>query len=194
MTNPPSRLPFRFGFKPAGHWITVLFVTIISLFAGPVQAEDHGGAVAVETEHPAAAEHAEVHLTPDAPTIFMLGPVPVTNSMITGWLAAGIIIVCSIRFRQQVRAGRHTLFTGTIEELVIFLNGFLADIMGEKLAKSTFWLLGSFFIFILLSNWLGLFPGVGSIGWGHETEHMFRVTQPLFRGVNADLNTTLALG
>jgi F-type H+-transporting ATPase subunit a len=119
---------------------------------------------------------------------------PVTNSMITGWLAALILIAISVRFRQQVRAGRHTLFTGTIEALVIFLKGFLSDIMGEKLAKRTFWLLGSFFIFILCSNLLGLFPGIGSIGWGHTTEHMFKVTQPLFRGVNADLNTTLALG
>lgn len=124
----------------------------------------------------------------------MIGRVPVTNSMITGWLAALILIAVSVRFRRQVRAGRHTMFTGAIEALVIFLNGFLADIMGEKLAKKTFWLLGSFFIFILCSNWLGLFPGIGSVGWGHSTEHMFKVTQPLFRGVNADLNTTLALG
>ena len=124
----------------------------------------------------------------------MVGRVPVTNSMITGWLAALILIVISVRFRQQMRAGRHTLFTGSIEALVVFLNGFLSDIMGEKLAKKTFWLLGSFFIFILCSNLLGLFPGIGSIGWGHTTERMFKVTQPLFRGVNADLNTTLALG
>jgi F-type H+-transporting ATPase subunit a len=66
--------------------------------------------------------------------------------------------------------------------------------MGAKLAQKTFWLLGSFFIYILFSNWLGLFPGIGSIGWGHTNGHMFKVTLPLFRGVNADLNTTLALG
>ena len=134
------------------------------------------------------------HLSAKALEIFMVGRVPVTNSMITGWLAALILIAISVRFRQQVRAGRHTLFTGSIEALVVLLNGFLSDIMGEKLAKKTFWLLGSFFIFILCSNLLGLFPGIGSVGWGHSTEHMFKVTQPLFRGVNADLNTTLALG
>ena len=42
----------------------------------------------------------------------------------------------------------------------------------------------SIFIFILINNWLGLFPGLGSITY-HET--------PLFRGGTADLNTTLAL-
>jgi F-type H+-transporting ATPase subunit a len=146
------------------------------------------------TEASADVTAVEEHLPASAPVVFTVACVPVTNSMLTGWLAALILIGGSLRFRQQVRAGRHTLFTGSVESLVVFLYGFLADIMGAKLAQKTFWLLGSFFIFILCTNWLGLFPGIGSIGWGHATEHAFKVTQPLFRGVNADLNTTLALG
>ena len=141
-----------------------------------------------------AREEAGEHLSAKAPVIFTVARVPVTNSMLTGWLAALILIAVSVRFRQQVRAGRSTMFTGAVESLVIFLHRFLTDIMGEKLAQKTFWLLASFFIFILCSNWLGLFPGIGSVGWGHTTEQMFKITRPLFRGVNADLNTTLALG
>ena len=49
------------------------------------------------------------------------------------------------------------------------------------------------FIFILSANWLGLIPGVGTIGWGHQTAHGFVVEQPFFRGANADLNLTLAM-
>lgn len=168
--------------------LTFLFGITNLLFAGTPNIEPSmAGTVPHEAE-------AVEHLSAKALEIFTIGSVPITNSMITGWLAAFILIAVSVRFRRQVRAGRHTLFAGSVEALVIFLHGFLADIMGEKLAKKTFWLLGSFFIFILCSNWLGLFPGIGSIGWGYSTEHMFKVTQPLFRGVNADLNTTLALG
>jgi len=191
---------FSSGFIPAGvlrygcFWILLLWG-----FSGPLSA----GAVDHETEAIAessvAAEastkgESEEHLSPMAPVIFTVAGAPVTNSMITSWLAAGLLIFISVRFRQQVRAGRSTLFTGIVESLVIFLYGFLTDIMGERLTRKTFWLLGSFFVFILCSNWLGLFPGIGSIGWGHATERMFKVTQPLFRGVNADLNTTMALG
>ena len=39
----------------------------------------------------------------------------------------------------------------------------------------------------------GLIPGVGTIGWGHQTAHGFEIDQPLFRGANADLNLTLAM-
>jgi F-type H+-transporting ATPase subunit a len=40
---------------------------------------------------------------------------------------------------------------------------------------------------------MGLLPSVGSIGWGHRTSHGFTIDQPLFRGVNADVNMTLAM-
>jgi F-type H+-transporting ATPase subunit a len=49
------------------------------------------------------------------------------------------------------------------------------------------------FLFILAANWISLLPGVGTIGWGHMTDHGFVVTEPLFRGANADLNMTLAM-
>ena len=185
--------PLSNGLKPAGRWMCALLLTFLFgvtdlLFADSSNAETPIAAAGL----PEAA--GGEHLSAKALEIFTVAGVPVTNSMIAGWLAALILIAASLRFRRLVQDGRHTMFTDTVESLVVFLHGFLADIMGEKLAQKTFWLLGSFFIFILCSNWLGLFPGIGSIGWGHETERMFKVVLPLFRGVNADLNTTLALG
>src|SRR5207237_5831089 len=47
--------------------------------------------------------------------------------------------------------------------------------------------------FILFTNWFGLIPGVGTVGWGHEGPHGFVVTHPLLRGGNADLNMTFAM-
>jgi F-type H+-transporting ATPase subunit a len=181
------------GLKPAGCWMCVAILAFLFGVTNLSFAAVSPSGPAVGLESSAGAEGGE-HLSASAPVVFTAGVVPVTNSMITGWLAAVLLILIAVRFRYLVRAGRHTLLTGTAEALVVFLQNFLSDIMGEGLAKKTFWLLGSFFIYILCSNLLGLFPGIGSIGWGHETEHMFKVTLPLFRGVNADLNTTLALG
>jgi F-type H+-transporting ATPase subunit a len=177
-------------------FISVLLSACLPSFASSLQEGDGPSISAASASDIVSPEPraAEEHLSPKATELFSVGSIPVTNSMVTGWLAMFLLAAVAIRFRQQVRAGRHTLLTGTIEALVTFLHGFLSEIMGARLASKTFWLLGSFFIFILIANWLGLFPGIGSIGWGHETENMFRVTQPLFRGVNADLNTTLALG
>ena len=49
------------------------------------------------------------------------------------------------------------------------------------------------FIFILAANWVGLIPGVGSMGWGHQTAEGFQLEEPFFRGANADVNLTLAM-
>ena len=50
----------------------------------------------------------------------------------------------------------------------------------------------SFFFIILINNWLGLIPGIGSIGQivNSHGEYLFI---PYLRGGTADLNTTLAL-
>src|ERR1041384_2574509 len=77
--------------------------------------------------------------------------------------------------------------------MVESLHDFLEGIIGHKLVKKTFWFFATVFIFILFSNWLSLLPGVGTIGWGHPGTHGFRVTEPFFRGANADLNMTLAM-
>ena len=60
--------------------------------------------------------------------------------------------------------------------------------------KKTFWFFGTLFIFILFTNWFGLFPGVGTIGCGStDSEGHFHLTKPFLRGGNADLNMTLAM-
>ncbi|MEO6785135.1 MAG: F0F1 ATP synthase subunit A, partial [Chthoniobacteraceae bacterium] len=79
------------------------------------------------------------------------------------------------------------------EFLVEGLRDFLEEIIGRDLTRRTFWFFASVFIFILFTNWFGLLPGVGTIGWGHETAKGFHVDTPLLRGGNADLNMTMAM-
>ena len=116
----------------------------------------------------------------------------ITNSMLVTWLvAAGLIVLArrSTRHMTQVPGPAQNLFEWMVEGLY----GLLEGIMGRHLADRTFWFFASVFLFILAANWVGLIPGVGTIGWGHHTEHGFLVERPLFRGANADLNMTLAM-
>jgi len=117
---------------------------------------------------------------------------PITNSMVVSWIVAvGLIIFARVATRnmKNVPGGAQNLF----EWLVGTLYDFLEKIIGPRLVKRTFWFLATIFIFILSANWVSLIPGVGTIGWGHQTPNGFVVDQPLFRGANADLNLTLAM-
>jgi len=117
---------------------------------------------------------------------------PITNSMVVTWIVAlGLIVLARLATRsmKQVPDGLQNFLEWLIDSLYRFLEG----VIGPHLVKRTFWFCGTIFIFILTANWIGLVPGFGSIGWGHQTPEGFRLEEPLFRGANADVNLTLAM-
>ena len=117
---------------------------------------------------------------------------PITNSMIVMWIvAAGLILFAQLATRRltDVPGGAQNF----LEWLIDGLYGLLESVIGRHLVERTFWFFATVFLFILAANWFGLLPGVGTIGWGHQTPDGFKVVRPLFRGANADLNMTLAM-
>jgi F-type H+-transporting ATPase subunit a len=117
---------------------------------------------------------------------------PITNSMVVMWIVAvGLILFARLSTRRmtQVPGGAQNVF----EWLVEGVYSLLESIIGRHLVERTFWFFATIFIFILAANWVGLIPGVGTIGWGHQGAHGFTIDRPLFRGANADLNMTLAM-
>ena len=117
---------------------------------------------------------------------------PITNSMVVSWVVAlGLIVFARFATRdmKHVPEGAQNF----LEWLVSGLYGLLEGIIGRHLVQRTFWFFATIFIFIITANWVGLVPGVGTIGWGHQDAHGFKVEQPLLRGANADLNLTLAM-
>jgi F-type H+-transporting ATPase subunit a len=131
-------------------------------------------------------------LSPKAIDIGHVFGIPVTNSIIVTWVVGVSLIAIAqlaTRSMHDVPDGLQNFFEWLVESLYNFLEG----IIGRHLVERTFWFFASVFIFILSANWAGLIPGVGSIGWGHLSEHGFTIDRPLFRGANADVNMTLAM-
>ncbi len=144
--------------------------------------------------HSAAESHDSPHHSPKPQHLFKLHFIHVTNAMISTWIVAGLLVLLALLFGYCYPRRKLSAFTGLIESSVLFMHDFFADIIGVSLIKKCFWFLGSSFFFILMLNWSELIPGVGAIGWGEATKDGFSVHTPLFRGGNADLNNTLALG
>jgi F-type H+-transporting ATPase subunit a len=120
------------------------------------------------------------------------GPFAITNSMLVTWIvAAGLILFAQAATRKmkQVPDGAQNFWEWMVEDLYAFIEG----IIGAHLVKRTFWFFATIFIFILSANWMGLVPGVGTIGWGHRTPLGFVVDKPWLRGADADLNMTLGM-
>ena len=129
-----------------------------------------------------------------AETIFHIGSFPITNSLIASWLAILVLIFLAIILRLQLKIipGR---LQNLFESIFEYFLGLMEDVYGSReKAKKIFPFAATFFLFILFSNWMGILPGVGSLGryaWNHETGRVLFL--PILRSANADLNTTLAL-
>ena len=175
-----------------------LLVLIVAFagFAGEwsIAADENAATLESTGAEPAHAEHAEAGIPLRALPMSEKSGISPTNSMIVTWLVAlGIIVFAQVATRKikDVPDGAQNFW----EFLVESLYNFLESIVGKHLVKKTFWFFATVFIFILFTNWCGLIPGVGTIGWGHPNEHgaLEHISRPLFRGVNADLNMTLAM-
>jgi F-type H+-transporting ATPase subunit a len=172
--------------------ILLMVVILSSLPFSGMAAEPQGAELTTAPE--VQAEHG---LSPKATPLFHV-PLPggydlaITNAMIVTWIVAlGLIIFAQYATRniKEVPEGAQNFWEWLVEGLYTFLE----DIIGHDLVKKTFWFFATIFIFILFTNWFGLIPGVGTVGWGESTAHGFEVTHPLLRGGNADLNMTFAM-
>jgi F-type H+-transporting ATPase subunit a len=141
---------------------------------------------------PASTEaHEGVSLKPQMLVDFGKG-FGITNSMLVTWIIAAVIIVfaqIATRHVQAIPSGSQNFWEWIVEGL----HDFLENIIGRELVRKGFWFYATVFIFILVINWCGLIPGIGTVGWGHYDAGNFRVDRPLFRGGNADLNMTTAM-
>ena len=131
-----------------------------------------------------------IHVAIEAETLFKIGPLSFTNSMVGALLASVLLLLAAwyITRRSALVPGRLQsalelpveLMTGIVAGSSSRWRGYVALILG-------------FFLMILVANWIGLLPGVGTIGITHVDEAGHEAMIPLVRPASADLNFTLGL-
>lgn len=133
-----------------------------------------------------------MHISISPEPIFQIGSLVVTNSLLTSLLVSLLLSLIGLGVflsSKMIPSTWQNLVESIIEPLYL-----MVEEQSHAKAKRFFPLVATLFLFILFSNWSGLVPGVGSIGfYRKEAPSHHREFVPLFRGGTADLNTTLAL-
>jgi F-type H+-transporting ATPase subunit a len=127
-----------------------------------------------------------------AEPIFHIGKFTVTNTLINSWVVVVLVVLLAIAVRKSIKKiprGIQNAFEIILEGAMNMADSVTGD---RKKTEKIFPIVFGIFIFILLNNWLGLLPGIGSIGFIEQGAHG-SVFVPFFRGGTSDLNTTLAL-
>ena len=128
-----------------------------------------------------------IHVEISAEPLFNIGPVVVTNSMVGALLASVILLAAAWYITRNAR-----LVPGRLQSLIELPVEWMTDIVAGSSSRwrSYVALVVALFLMILIANWIGLLPGVGTIGIAHEAEHAIT---PYVRPASADLNFTLGL-
>jgi F-type H+-transporting ATPase subunit a len=120
---------------------------------------------------------------------FAIGPVTVTNSMLGALLAFLVVVALVVLVQRTV--GRGDERPGKLQTFIEMVVGGLYNFSrnaGGSVGGSLFPLFAGLLLWLLLNNWLALVPGFGQITVSRGGE-----TWPLFRAMNADFNSPLAL-
>jgi F-type H+-transporting ATPase subunit a len=140
-----------------------------------------------------AAEGLSIHLAPDSIATFF--GVPLTNTLMTVWLTMAILMVIAVLVKSRLSLVPGKL-QSLLEMLIMAVYDYMVDVLESKsLAKRFFPLVMTIFLFILFMNWVGLLPGVDSIGLYKEAESHGEVVEkliPFFHPPATDLNITIA--
>ena len=117
-------------------------------------------------------------------TIFNIGSFPINNTTLAILLLLILIVISYALFfrRLSLRPGKTQVLVEMIyEQIYSFL---LQIVSSKKKANSLITIIGSLFIFILLSILFAIIPIIGSITFNGK---------PIFRSPTADFSTTFAL-
>ena len=92
--------------------------------------------------------------------IHIFGILDVTGEVVAMWILLAVLaLLCFFAGRHlSERPGK---FQNVVETGVEYLDNFYADVLGKEKSRKYFCFLASLFVFILFSNYFGLFPGVG---------------------------------
>ncbi|MDO8496688.1 MAG: F0F1 ATP synthase subunit A [bacterium] len=137
-----------------------------------------------------------------AETLFHIGAFNFTNSYLLSLIVVGIFVSLGFWFRKNLM-----MIPGKLQSLLeVFMEEVLKmmdTILGSRHQSERYFpIIATIFLFVMLSNWLGLLPGTGSLGLTHEIYHHGLPGQagehrsvliPLLRAPTSDLNFTIAL-
>ena len=168
--------------------------------SSPVMGQPAQSASAMATTAPAQAgvETGKPLVSEIAPTLFKIGPLPVTNSMVCTWIVAAIIFVI-VRFSTWNMKEMPSGAQNVMETVIEGWRDLAESVLEPRVARWVFPYATTFFIFILISNLMDLLPGMGSIGYGvpdRSSSLPFAIGHAetsFFRPPTTDANLTVAM-
>ena len=109
------------------------------------------------------------------------------NTMVTAWITIVVLLVISFfatRRMREVPTGLQNL----VEVFIEFFLDLTERIAGRERSRRFFPLVMTIFLFILVSNWVGILPGFGTIGWIEPGKYVIKHAEEKAEKVGQSVN------
>jgi F-type H+-transporting ATPase subunit a len=103
-----------------------------------------------------------VHVSVKAEEIFNILGLPITNSMILSWIVMGLFILIGLYYSHNMKKRKKPALFYLLHSLFLAIYNLIKSVLHEKIIVF-FPLLGAYFFYILMNNWTGMLPTVGSL-------------------------------
>ncbi len=102
--------------------------------------------------------------------VFHVAGFPVTNTLLASWISVILLLVLSYLATRNLSLVPKGL-QNVMEWVLELIYGLVESVAGPKWAPKFFPIVTTIFLYIIVSNWTGILPFYGSVGWVHEVHH-----------------------
>lgn len=127
----------------------------------------------------------EPHIVIPGDELWTVGPLTITSTLMASWFTMVVMILAAVMMTRSMKlipGGAQNFIEGVLE----FLVNQVEEIAGEKNGRKFFMVIATFFLFILMANWLALLPFFKTIGitqdYGHEIFHYIQEAEEEHEG------------
>lgn len=127
----------------------------------------------------------DIHISLAAEPLFTLGGLAITNAVLLGVLGLAIFVGVFVYVASMIKRGKYNRFVGLVQWAFEGMYNSIYNVIPDRtVARKIAPLALTIFFFVLISYWLSIIPGIGSITFNGI---------PIFRSLAADLNFTIAI-
>jgi F-type H+-transporting ATPase subunit a len=97
-------------------------------------------------------------------TVFSIGPFQVRNTVLTSWFVIVFLVVSTFLATRNMSLVPVRFLQNFVEAVLEWMFGIVEDAAGPANARRFFPLIGTIFLYVIVSNWLSLLPIYGTFG------------------------------
>jgi F-type H+-transporting ATPase subunit a len=132
-----------------------------------------------------------IHISVKAEPLVDIFGFPITNSLVLSWAVIVAFLLLAFFYTNQSHSKHKNALFYTFQSILMYVYKLIESVLHDKTAIF-FPLLGAYFFYILVNNWVGIMPTVGSVLIKPFIYHEISESREIMNITNTEYSETIA--